>query len=82
MASKEQPHEPRKRRDAELRKRVIVDAAADLLLEEGMAGFTHRKIAARAQVPLGSTTQYFASIHDLREAGMMRLAERGEESLC
>lgn len=71
----------RKHRDPEQRRQVIVDAAADLLLKEGMAGFTHRKVAACAKVPLGSTTQYFNTIHDLREAGMMCLVERGEQDL-
>lgn len=71
----------RKHRDPEQRRQVIVDAAADVLLKEGMAGFTHRKIAACAKVPLGSTTQYFDTIHDLREAGMTRLVERGQQDL-
>lgn len=71
----------RKRRDPAERKRVIVEAAARLLLEEGMVGFTHRKVAARAGVALGSTTQYFSTLDDLREAGLLRLAEQTEEEL-
>lgn len=71
----------RKRRDPVERKRVIVEAAAQLLLEEGMVGFTHRKVAALANVPLGSTTQYFATLDDLREAGLRCLAAQTEEDL-
>lgn len=71
----------RKRRDPAERKRVIVEAAARLLLMEGMEGFTHRKVAALANVPLGSTTQYFATLDDLSEAGLLCLADQTEESI-
>ena len=60
---------PRAKRDPEARRRAIEQAAAELLLEGGSQRLTHRKVAERAQVPLGSTTQYFSSIDDLRRAG-------------
>lgn len=60
---------PRAKRDPEARRRAIEQAAAELLLEGGSQRLTHRRVAERAQVPLGSTTQYFSSIDELRRAG-------------
>lgn len=65
----------RRRRDPAQRRREIVTAAAELITEVGTAKLTHRLVAARAAVPLGSTTQYFATLDDLREAAMAELAE-------
>lgn len=69
---------PRKRapRNPAARKQAIIDAAADLISREGSGKVTHRKVAQHAGVPLGSTTQYFKSIDELRRAGLARLAER------
>ncbi|MFI2427495.1 TetR/AcrR family transcriptional regulator [Streptomyces sp. NPDC018955] len=47
------------------RRERILAAALDLIAEEGVAGVSHRKIAARAQVPLGSMTYHFTGIDDL-----------------
>ncbi|WP_278263710.1 TetR family transcriptional regulator [Nocardia sp. AG03] len=66
------PTAPR-RRDPERRRREIIDAAVAIVLEEGSGAVTHRKVAARAEVPLGSTTQYFATLDDLRAAALDRL---------
>ncbi|MCW2286928.1 TetR family transcriptional regulator [Leucobacter luti] len=71
-----------RRRDPEARRREILAAAAELAAEHGVAALTHRAIAARAGVPLGSTTQHFASIDELREAALQRLAEEIDESLA
>lgn len=62
--------EPPRRRDPERRRREIVDAAVAIVVEEGPDALTHRKVAARAGVPLGSTTQYFATLGDLRAAAL------------
>ena len=59
-------------RDPEARRGAIVQAAADLLVESG--DLTHRLVAARAQIPLGSTTYYFASLAELRAAALEHLA--------
>lgn len=64
----------RRRRDPEARRREIVSAAAELIIEVGVDAVTHRKVAARAGVPLGATTQYFATLDDLREAALSALA--------
>ncbi|MDR6866509.1 DNA-binding transcriptional regulator YbjK [Microbacterium resistens] len=64
----------RGRRDPEARRRAMVTAAAELISEVGVDAVTHRMVAARAAVPLGSTTQYFATLDDLRAAGLQHLA--------
>lgn len=59
-------------------------AAAELLLFEGPKSVTHRSVAKKAQVPLGSTTQYFSSINELKRAGydvISRGVERGYDEL-
>ena len=55
------------RRDPEGRRRAIIDAAAELIVDSGASSLTHRAVAARAGVSLGSTTQYFSSLDELRE---------------
>ncbi|WP_320775920.1 TetR/AcrR family transcriptional regulator [Streptomyces sp. CRN 30] len=54
--------------DPQRRERIIA-ATLDLVAEEGVAGVSHRKIATRAAVPLGSMTYHFDGMdHLLREA--------------
>lgn len=62
------------RRDPEGRRRAIIAAAAELIIEPG-ATLTHRAVAARAGVSLGSTTQYFASLDELRELALQTLSD-------
>lgn len=51
------------------RRERIIAAALDLIAEEGVAGVSHRKVATRAGVPLGSMTYHFDGMdHLLREA--------------
>jgi DNA-binding transcriptional regulator YbjK len=50
------------------RRRAIVVAAADLLLDGGPPAVTHRAVAQRAGVSLGSTTYYFADRDELLAA--------------
>ncbi|MCT1479421.1 TetR/AcrR family transcriptional regulator [Microbacterium sp. p3-SID336] len=64
----------RRRRDPEARRREIVAAAAELIVEVGAEAITHRLVAARAGLPLGATTQYFATLDDLRTAAFGALA--------
>ncbi|MEU0615602.1 TetR family transcriptional regulator [Streptomyces albogriseolus] len=47
------------------RRERILAAALDLIAEEGVAGVSHRKIASRAGVPLGSMTYHFTGIDEL-----------------
>jgi DNA-binding transcriptional regulator YbjK len=64
----------RRRRDPQRRRQEIVTAAAELVIEVGTGALSHRKVAARADVPLGSTTQYFATLDDLRAAALEHLS--------
>jgi DNA-binding transcriptional regulator YbjK len=58
------------------RKSRIIDAAIDVIAEHGLAGTTHRRIAAVADVPLGSLTYHFSGLDDLLEQAFTRHAER------
>lgn len=73
-----------RRFDPERRDRII-DATLELIAEEGVAGTSHRKIAQRVDVPLGSMTYHFVSMDELlREAFTRfttRIAARFEERL-
>lgn len=74
----------RSKRDPQGRRRAIAQAAAELLLFEGSKSVTHRSVAKKAQVPLGSTTQFFSSINELKRAGydvISRGVERGYDEL-
>lgn len=57
------------------RRNALIEAAAGLLLEEGLSAISHRAVAARAGLPLSSTTYYFASADDLRDEALQHLAE-------
>jgi TetR/AcrR family transcriptional regulator, regulator of biofilm formation and stress response len=59
----------------------MIQAACELLAEVGVAGLTHRLVAARANVPLGSTTYYFDSLDDLVTAALAYAAEVTAEGL-
>lgn len=63
------------RRDPEGRRRAIVQAAVELVAESGVGRITHRRIASRAGVPLGSTTYYFPSLDDLLASAMEEAAD-------
>lgn len=71
----------RRRRDPEARRREIIAAASELIVEIGVDAITHRKVAARAGVPLGATTQYFATLDDLRDAAVRALAADVDERI-
>ncbi len=58
------------------RKDRIVDATIRVIAEHGVAGTTHRLIAAAADVPLGSLTYHFTGLEDLRAQAFRRHAER------
>jgi DNA-binding transcriptional regulator YbjK len=68
--------ERRARRHDPERKDRIVDAAIRVIAQHGVAGTTHRLIAAEADVPLGSLTYHFNGLEDLRARAFKRHAER------
>ncbi|MEU9115235.1 TetR family transcriptional regulator [Streptomyces sp. NPDC048483] len=55
------------------RRQRIVDAAIRVVGERGIAGLSHRAVAAAADVPLGSTTYHFASLDDLLVAALRQI---------
>ncbi|MEV0733185.1 TetR family transcriptional regulator [Polymorphospora sp. NPDC050346] len=66
----------RRARDPQGRRQAILDAALELVIEVGIARTSHRAIAERAGVPLGSTTYYFPTLPDLVAAALEQAAER------
>jgi len=63
----------------------LIDVTLDLIAENGVAGISHRRIATRADVPLGSMTYHFDGMDDLLHEAFTRFAgtivERFERSL-
>lgn len=66
---------PRRRHDPERRDR-IVEACIGVIAEVGVAGTSHRVVAAAAGVPLGSMTYHFDGIDDLVHEALDRFAHR------
>lgn len=63
-----------RRYDPERRQRII-DAAIRLVGREGIAGLSHRSVAAEADVPLGSTTYHFKTLDELLVAALRQSSE-------
>lgn len=70
------------RRDPEGRRQAILRAATEIIVTRGPSALTHRAVAQLAGVALGSTTQYFASIEELRETALADLAQEIEQDLA
>ncbi|MFB6895698.1 TetR/AcrR family transcriptional regulator [Streptomyces hydrogenans] len=60
--------------DPQRRERILA-ATLDHIATEGVAGVSHRKIATRAGVPLGSMTYHFTGIDDLLREAFTRFAD-------
>ncbi|MFS8101458.1 TetR family transcriptional regulator [Lentzea alba] len=60
----------------EARRTALLDAAIDVLAEEGARGLTYRAIDAKAQVPAGTASNYFASRDDLMSEVAIRVNQR------
>lgn len=58
------------------RKSRIIDVTIEVIAEHGVAGATSRRIAAAADVPLGSLTYHFDGQDDLLVQAFQRHAER------
>ncbi|GAA2264792.1 TetR family transcriptional regulator [Glycomyces scopariae] len=63
----------RGRRDPDRRERIIA-ACLDVIAASGVAGTSHRKVAAAAGVPLGSMTYYFSGMDELLREAFARFA--------
>ena len=69
-AVKRVPAEHMQQRGRE-RREALLRAALEVLAEGGMKAVTHRAVAARARVPLASTTYYFESIEQIVEEALL-----------
>ncbi|TQC43920.1 TetR family transcriptional regulator [Rhodococcus sp. WS4] len=58
------------------RKARISKAALDIVAESGLRAATHRRIADRAGVPLGSVTYHFADIDEILASAFETLGEQ------
>ena len=67
------------RPDGISRRDLLIDSTLAVIAEHGVAGTTHRRVAAAAGVPLGSTTYYFADLHDLLGTAFGRFADHISE---
>ncbi|MDV5144823.1 TetR family transcriptional regulator [Streptomyces sp. SBC-4] len=63
-----------RRHDPERRERIVA-AALRVVGRSGIAGLSHRTVAAEADVPLGSTTYHFASLDELLVAALREANE-------
>ncbi|MFE1952394.1 MULTISPECIES: TetR/AcrR family transcriptional regulator [Streptomyces] len=63
-----------RRYDPERRQRII-DAAIRVVGAKGIAGLSHRTVAAEADVPLGSTTYHFRTLDELLVAALRQANE-------
>lgn len=68
-------------RDPEARIAAIRRAAAEIVVESGLDALTHRAVAARAGVAVGTTTKYFSGIDDLRRSALEVLGEHLRQEL-
>lgn len=65
---------PRRRRHDPQRRDRIIDACLDVIAEHGVAGTSHRRVAAAAEVPLGSMTYHFTGMDELLREAFDRFA--------
>ncbi|WP_432139326.1 MULTISPECIES: TetR/AcrR family transcriptional regulator [unclassified Streptomyces] len=70
-----------RRHDPERRQRII-DAAIRVVGRKGLAGLSHRSVAAEADVPLGSTTYHFETLDDLMVAALRQAGEGFDKALA
>ncbi|WP_235912342.1 TetR/AcrR family transcriptional regulator [Ruania zhangjianzhongii] len=63
-----------RRVDPQRRDRII-DACLDVIAAHAVAGTSHRKVAAAADVPLGSMTYHFDGMEGLLQAAFARFAD-------
>jgi len=62
------------RRHDPARRDRIVDACLEVVSQVGVAGTSHRRVAAEAGVPLGSMTYHFAGMDELLHEAFSRFA--------
>jgi DNA-binding transcriptional regulator YbjK len=64
------------RASGQARRTALLEAAVDELADKGVAGATHRSIAARAGMSTSTTSYFFSSLDDLVAAALEVVGER------
>jgi DNA-binding transcriptional regulator YbjK len=64
-----------RRQRGEERRRKLIEAALTVLERDGLAGFTHRAVAAEANVALASATYHFKGIDDLALSAILEATD-------
>jgi DNA-binding transcriptional regulator YbjK len=67
------PRARARRRDPGRREKII-DSCLEVIAERGVAGTSHRAVAAAADVPLGSMTYHFEGMNDLLHEAFSRFS--------
>lgn len=68
------PGSRRGRRNDPGRRDRIIDACLEVIADVGVAGTSHRKVAAAADVPLGAMSYYFEGMDDLLHEAFARFS--------
>jgi TetR/AcrR family transcriptional regulator, regulator of biofilm formation and stress response len=63
------------------RRQQLIDAALVVLERDGLAGFSHRAVAAEAGVALASATYHFDGIDDLAVSAMLEATDQFKQAL-
>lgn len=69
------PTQARRRRHDPDRRDRIIGACLDVIAERGVAGTSHRHVAAAADVPLGSMTYHFTGMSELLHEAFARFSQ-------
>ena len=64
------------RASGQARRAALLEAAVEVIAEQGVAGATHRSIAARAGMPTSTTSYFFSSLDDLIAAALQVVGDR------
>jgi len=72
------PERRPRRTDPDRRDRII-DACLDVIVASGVSGTSHRRVAAAADVPLGSMTYHFAGLDELLREAFERFARTASD---
>jgi DNA-binding transcriptional regulator YbjK len=64
------------RASSQARRAALLQAAIEVIAEDGVGNATHRSIAARAGMPLSTTSYFFPTLDDLIAAALQVVADR------
>ncbi|MDX2024097.1 MAG: TetR/AcrR family transcriptional regulator [Deltaproteobacteria bacterium] len=70
------------RHSADVRRSMVLEAAARVIADEGLLSATMRRIAEASQVSLGTVTHHFASVDQLLAEALERESVRFTETLA